>query len=129
MTKYLLDTKLMLALLFCFFAFIPFARGETAGGWVKSPENPVLGGELGVCFDISMLVQPDGGYRMYFSWRTKKSIALTESKDGIHWSAPVIVLAPAGDWEENLNRPGVVCVGGKYHLWYTSIYFPYHHKQ
>ena len=54
---------------------------ETAGGWIKCPSNPVLGGEYGTCFDICVL--KDGGvFRMWFSWRPKASIALVESKDG-----------------------------------------------
>ena len=38
---------------------------------------------------------------MWFSWRPKKSIALVESRDGIRWSSPVIVLGPddRADWE------------------------------
>lgn len=28
---------------------------EAAGGWCKYQENPVLGGRLGTCFDISLL--------------------------------------------------------------------------
>jgi predicted GH43/DUF377 family glycosyl hydrolase len=81
----------------------------------------VLGGKLGTCFDVAVL--RDGArYRMWFSWRPKKSVALTESEDGIHWSEPVIVLAPnpATKWEEDLNRPVVVKRGEEYHLWYTG---------
>ena len=62
---------------------------------------------------------------MYFSWRDKKSIALTTSEDGIHWSEPVILLSPrptAQQWENNLNRPSVVKHDGVYHLWYTGQY-------
>ena len=54
---------------------------ETTAGWVKHPKNPVFGGSLGTCFDISVLKEGDT-YRMWFSWRPKKSIALVESKDG-----------------------------------------------
>ena len=61
---------------------------ETTAGWVKYAKNPVLGGDLGTCFDISVLKEGDT-YRMWFSWRPKKSIALVESKDGIEWSKPV----------------------------------------
>jgi hypothetical protein len=76
---------------------------ETAAGWAKSPKNPVLGGDLGTCFDVSVLKE-DGTYRMWFSWRPKKSIALVESKDGIEWSKPVVVLGPNDktDWEAEL---------------------------
>lgn len=104
---------------FVFAAQMFLLHAETAGGWVKSPASPVLGGKLGVCFDIPM-AQQDGLYKMWFSWRTKKSIAYTESRDGENWKEPVIVLSPAGDWEKDLNRPGVVVKDGVYHLWYTG---------
>src|ERR1700690_1892664 len=63
---------------------------ETTAGWVKYSKNPVLGGDLGTCFDISVLKEGET-YRMWFSWRPKKSIALVESMDGIQWSKPEIV--------------------------------------
>src|SRR5690242_715335 len=79
---------------------------ETTAGWMKCPQNPVLGGDLGTCFDISVLREGEI-YRMWFSWRPKKSIALVESKDGIEWSKPLIVIGPNDktDWENDLNRP------------------------
>jgi predicted GH43/DUF377 family glycosyl hydrolase len=94
---------------------------ETTAGWVKSPKNPVLGGDLGTCFDISVLSEGDV-YRMWFSWRPKKSIALVESKDGIGWSKPSIVLGPNDktDWESDLNRPTIVKNGELYRMWYTG---------
>ena len=94
---------------------------ETAGGWEKASESPVLGGDLGTCFDIAVLKE-DGLFRMWFSWRPKKSIALTESKDGVHWSTPVIALPPNPDtdWEKEVNRPTVIKRGELYHLWYTG---------
>lgn len=93
---------------------------DTSAGWVKHP-NPVLGGDLGTCFDISVLKEGDT-YRMWFSWRPKKSIALVESKDGIKWSKPVIVLGPSGktDWESDINRPVVIKNGDLYQMWYTG---------
>lgn len=98
----------------------------TRAGWVKYSGNPVLGGSLGTCFDLSMLVE-EGRYRMIFSWRPKKSIALTESTDGIHWSEPVILLGPRETpqhWEDDLNRPSVIRRAGRprYHMWYTGQY-------
>jgi predicted GH43/DUF377 family glycosyl hydrolase len=94
---------------------------ETAGGWVKCPNNPVLGGGLGTCFDISVLKDRDT-YRMWFSWRPRKSIALVESKDGIKWSEPKIVLRPnpMTDWEKDINRPVVIKSGDRYRMWYTG---------
>ncbi len=94
---------------------------ETTAGWVKYAKNPVLGGNLGTCFDISVLKVGDT-YRMWFSWRPKKSIALVESKDGVQWSKPLIVLGPNDktDWESDINRPIVLKHGGGYHMWYTG---------
>jgi beta-1,2-mannobiose phosphorylase / 1,2-beta-oligomannan phosphorylase len=94
---------------------------QTAGGWVKSPANPVLGGNLGTCFDICVL-REGSVYRMWFSWRPKASIALTESPDGIHWSDPQIVLGPnkATDWEADINRPVVLRQSDGYRMWYTG---------
>jgi len=94
----------------------------TKANWQKHEESPVLGGDLGTCFDICVLFQDDI-YKMYFSWRPKKSIALTESKDGLNWSKPQIVLSPratAEGWEDDLNRPYILFLNGMYHMWYTG---------
>jgi beta-1,2-mannobiose phosphorylase / 1,2-beta-oligomannan phosphorylase len=97
------------------------SAAEATAGWMKCPKNPVLGGDLGTCFDIAVL-REGGIYRMWFSWRPKKSIALVESKDGIEWSQPVIVIGPHDktDWESDLNRPAVIKNGGHYQMWYTG---------
>ena len=92
--------------------------------WIKYENNPVLGGDYGTCFDISVLNE-DGIYKMYFSWRPKKSLALVESKDGINWSEPVIIVEPRETkehWEDNINRPSILKKDGVYHLWYTGQY-------
>ena len=118
--------KITTACLIAFSALLPATMraadspAETAGGWVKYTNNPVLGGSLGTCFDISVLKDGDR-FRMWFSWRPKKSIALVESQDGIHWSDPEIVLSPAtSGWEEDVNRPVVVKRSDGYHMWYTG---------
>jgi predicted GH43/DUF377 family glycosyl hydrolase len=94
---------------------------ETAAGWIKAVANPILGGDLGTCFDISVL-EEGGRYRMWFSWRPKKSVALVESDDGISWSKPEIVLGPSpdSDWEADVNRPVVIRRPDGYHMWYTG---------
>jgi predicted GH43/DUF377 family glycosyl hydrolase len=94
---------------------------ETTAGWAKYPKNPVLGGDLGTCFDISVLKEGDT-YHMWFSWRPKKSIALVESNEGIEWTKPSIVLGPNDktDWENDLNRPVVIKNGDRYQMWYTG---------
>lgn len=98
----------------------------TQGGWRKYEGNPVMGGEYGTCFDISMLPE-DSVIKMYFSWRDKGSIAVAESTDGMHWSQPQICLAPritSRGWEDEVNRPVVVWRDGTYHMWYTGQYKP-----
>jgi predicted GH43/DUF377 family glycosyl hydrolase len=96
-------------------------NSNTRGGWRKYEHNPVLGAALGTCFDVAVL-RERGRYRMWFSWRPKKSLALAESTDGIHWSNPVIVLGPnpSTKWEDDINRPVVVKRADGYHLWYTG---------
>ena len=93
----------------------------TVGGWEKYRENPVLGGDYGTCFDMSVL--KDGGiYRMWFSWRPRASLGLVESKDGFHWSKPRIVFPPnkTSGWEDDVNRPVVIKQDGIYRMWYTG---------
>jgi len=94
---------------------------ESSAGWRKYEKNPVLGGELGTCFDVSVLDEVNT-YRMYFSWRPKRSIALVESSDGISWSEPRIVLGPRSrsGWEGRVNRPAVIKRENNYHMWYTG---------
>jgi predicted GH43/DUF377 family glycosyl hydrolase len=94
---------------------------ESSAGWRKYAKNPVLGGELGTCFDVTVLDE-ENTYRMYFSWRPKRSIALVESRDGINWSEPRIVLGPRSrsGWEERVNRPAVIKRENSYLMWYTG---------
>ena len=100
---------------------VQIPTNDTSGGWRKYEHNPVLGGSLGVCFDVSLLREGDK-YRMWFSWRTKKSVAFVESTDGIHWGPPAIVLGPnpATNWEGDINRPVVIRRGNTYYMWFTG---------
>lgn len=100
---------------------IPRTAGEATAGWVKSPKNPVLGGPLGTCFDVSVLKE-GSHYRMWFSWRPKQSIAFVESRNGMDWSKPLIVLGPnkSSGWENEVNRPVVIKNAGRYQMWYTG---------
>jgi hypothetical protein len=97
------------------------SQAETAAGWIKYEKNPVLGGDLGTCFDVSLLHEGKG-YRMWLSWRPKQSIALVQSKDGLAWSKPAVVLGPnkSSGWEEDVNRPVVIKQGRLYRMWYTG---------
>jgi len=95
---------------------------ETVAGWQKSDANPVLGGNLGTVFDISVLKEADL-YRMWVSWRPKKSVALVESSDGLRWSSPpriVLGAEPKTGWEDDINRPVVLRRKDQYHMWYTG---------
>ena len=98
------------------------AAPETSAGWQKFAGNPVMGGKYGTCFDLSVLHDGDK-YRMWLSWRPQKSVALVESKDGVHWSEPPqVVLGPRQEtgWEDDINRPYVLKQAGIYHMWYTG---------
>lgn len=98
----------------------------TKAGWKKFQGNPVLGGDLGTCFDISV-IRHEGRYLMYFSWRPKVSVAVSESVDGFSWSKPVICIGPRETkegWEDDLNRPAVVEKDGVFHMWYTGQFKP-----
>lgn len=93
----------------------------TRGSWEKHPA-PLLGGQYGTCFDVSIL---NAGEElvMYFSWRNCHSIARVTSSDGIHWSKPIICLEPRETperWENAINRPYVLRWRGQYHMWYTG---------
>src|SRR5262245_40029477 len=94
---------------------------ETAGGWRKYEGNPVLGGTLGTCFDVALLKE-GSNYRMWFSWRPKKGIAMVESTNGTNWSQPDIAIGPnrSTEWEDEVNRPVVVHRSDGYHMWYTG---------
>ena len=97
-------------------------NNECSGGWEKYVHNPVLGGDLGTIFDISVLKTDKSVYKMYCSWRPKKSIALSESTDGLNWSLPAVCLSfhDSSSWEKDLNRPVVIQKDGVYHMWYTG---------
>ena len=115
MKRILILTSLILAAIFT-------ARGlaQEPNAWVKYEGNPVLGGDLGVCFDVSLTRENDV-FKMWFSWRTKGSIGYTESVDGIHWKEPIVVLPPRDSgWEKIVNRCSVVRRGELYYMWYTG---------
>ena len=90
--------------------------------FIKYENNPVMGNtELGTCFDV-YVTREGGRYRMDFSWRPKRSLAVTFSDDGIHWEEPQITLPNTEEsgWEHHVNRNCVLKVDGKYKMWYTG---------
>ncbi len=91
--------------------------------WVKYAGNPVLGGRLGTCFDMSVVVT-DGKHRMWFSWRPKQGIGYAESADGLNWEVcDDVVLGPgSNDSTEQLEvtRPFVLVDEDKLTMWYAA---------
>ena len=89
--------------------------------FIKYGGAPILSEALGTCFDV-LVTKDNGKYRMDFSWRPKKCLAVTFSDDGIHWDEPQITLEtnPNSGWEDNINRNCVIKVGNKYKMWYTG---------
>jgi predicted GH43/DUF377 family glycosyl hydrolase len=126
MNSSLIKTNLLMFLLSVLFSTASFAQNnlntDTSAGWIKYENSPVLGGDLGTVFDISVLNSSDDLFRMYCSWRPQKSIALSESRDGLKWNTPIVCLAfdDRSSWEKNLNRPVVIERDGVYHMWYTG---------
>ena len=96
---------------------------ESMSAWDKYPGNPVLGGKLGTCFDMSVDVVGDR-HRMWFSWRPKRGIGYAESSDGLHWEVhDDVVLGPdPTDPSEELEvtRPFVLVEGDELTMWYAA---------
>jgi hypothetical protein len=93
----------------------------------KIKANPVVGPGLGTCFDVSVL-REGSRYRMWFSWRDRKALALVESVNGISWTEPRVVIdAARSRWSKwlhgrsnNVSRPSVVFHAGLYHIWFCE---------
>lgn len=91
--------------------------------FIKSSSNPIYGGpETGTIFDVLVQKTENNRYRMDFSWRPKKALAVAFSDDGISWTDPVITLEcnPSSGWEDNINRNCVIKDGNIYKMWYTG---------
>ena len=135
--KVVMYMKKSLFLLLTVLAMAPVGKGvahnvSAHGGWVKYEGNPVLGSpELGTCFDANVIAEGQAPLNMYFSWRPRKSIALSRSQDGITWTEPQIVLKcdSTSGWEELVNRSTTLYWKGQYHMWYTGQVFPAGHAQ
>ena len=92
------------------------------GYFEKYTNKPVFGGkDMGTCYDV-YVTRDNGRFRMDFSWRPQKSLAVTFSDDGIHWEKPQITLAydETTGWEERVSRNCVLKIDGCYKMWYTG---------
>ena len=100
------------------------AQSAFGGTWEKLAGGPVLGNaRLGTCFDVNVVTNGPAPYTMYFSWRSKKSIAFVRSNDALTWTQnPEICLRenPESGWEDIVNRSCVVKKDGVWHMWYTG---------
>lgn len=98
-------------------------KNSTNYGWTKISYFPVIGDyNTKSLFDPNVIIDNTGTYRMYVSYRSKKSIAVSTSKDGINWSNLEIALEnnEENDWETEVNRCSVIYKDGKYYMWYTG---------
>lgn len=99
---------------------------DTAGGWTKSQDSPVIGGALGTVFDCCVRKESKG-YRMWYSWRPAKGIAVADSPDGYRWSLPQLAMPRQIDlpWAvDEVNRPCVLYRSGKYRMWFIGMVRP-----
>ena len=90
--------------------------------FIKDPANPIYGGpSSGSLFDVYVW-RDNGRYRMDFSYRREKSLAVAFSDDGIHWSEPIITLRNdlSTGWQERINRHCILKIDGRYRMWYTG---------
>ena len=96
---------------------------QVALTWEKFAGNPVLGREMGTCFDMSVLLE-SGRYRMWFSWRPKRGIGYAESTDGLRWrprDEVVLDREPNSSSEQlEVTRPFVIHEVGGYTMWYAG---------
>lgn len=104
------------------FSLLPLANCSSKTGWKFADHNPVLGGELGSCFDPYVIFD-NATYRMWFSLRDMRGIAYTESQDGISWSTPALVLPLPAEHPNliDINRCSVLKRGPQnYQMWFTG---------
>lgn len=91
--------------------------------FIKDKSNPIYGGpSTGTLFDVLVCKTEDGRYRMDFSWRPEKALAVAFSDDGINWSYPekTLTFDISSGWEDNINRNCVIRDGDVYKMWYTG---------
>lgn len=94
---------------------------ETAEGWYKYSDNPVLEDMSSSMFDPFVRKIKDT-YYMLVSKRTTRTILLCESVDGICWKKRTEILfgEPNSEWETNVNRACFVVHHGYWYVWYTG---------
>ncbi len=86
---------------------LPPEGAETSAGWQKLEANPVLGGDLGTCFDVCVL-REDDKFRMWYSGGEQyepNAIGYATSPDGMQWTKhhenPVFDRNQDNAWEKH----------------------------
>ena len=114
--------KLLICFIILILLYVKYNNIYITEEWIKSQLNPVLGNKtIGTLFDPFVIIH-DNLYKMYVSWRSKGAIALSTSKDGIHWSDLEIILNKgiSQSWESIVNRASILFLDGKFFLFYTG---------
>lgn len=90
-------------------------------GWHKIGDTPVWGNSAtGTMFD-PYVYSDHGIFRMIVSNRNRKSLAIINSIDGIHWNGYKDILSgQTASWDDDVNRGCLLQHNGKYYLWYTG---------
>ena len=96
-------------------------RTEYTAAGKDTEKNPVLPMSIGETFDATAMEYKEK-YRMYFGWRTVRSIAMTESRDGIHWTKPVIWYFSGSVVRMAAGGQPADCSGkdGTFHMWFNG---------
>jgi hypothetical protein len=104
---------------------------RTAAGWRKARENPLLGGDLGTCFDVTLLQEYDT-YRMWYSAGEQyepNAIGYATSTNGLRWikhkANPVFTADSSSRWEQHKVTASQVIVVGDWHL---MVYIGFHNE-
>ena len=104
---------------------------DTAAGWTKCKDNPVLGGDLGTCFDVCLLHE-EGSFRMWFSYEPN-AIGYATSPDGLTWTRypdnPIFPADPGSDWERHKVTACQVVRQGDWHVMFYIGFRDEHHAQ
>ena len=94
---------------------------ETAQGWKKVGNGPLISGQNGSVFD-PFVSRVGSRYCMCLSHRASGSLVMYDSDDGVRWENPRAILTGASRsvWEKKVNRASFVVRNGKWYLWYTG---------
>lgn len=95
---------------------------ETAKGWHKYSNNPIIPGSDGNSYFDPFVRKIDDTYYMIVSRRRDHTLVRLESKDGIVWQNELVILESDSEsiWETRVNRGCFIVKDGTWFLWYTG---------